>query len=316
MKPKIVVVGTAHLGVTVPVDAFPVQTGPTRHPQWVRTEATGVGANVAGACAALGSRVELCTVVGADHAGDLIRSCLRTRGLLGRGVVTAERSTVAVDLVGGDGSRAGHSFLRPIEDETYPEALFAELVEGADAAVLTTAGLSRPLLAAARRAGVPVATDLHQISDIADEDRSAWLHAADILFCSHERLPASPREWIASVFAAYPGCAVAGVGCGAEGAVLGLRDGTLVRARTELPRSLISVIGAGDTLFATFLHSWLSTGQPVRALSDAVLHAAWRIGATRTGDTLLTADQLRALARTHPVEVELGRWDLREGRIP
>ena len=78
---------------------------------------------------------------------------------------------------------------------------------------------------------------------------------------------------MAQVFARYPGCEVVGVGRGADGALLGLRDGTLVRAGAVAPRGVVNTSGAGDALFASFLHGWLATGNPVDALRSAVLHA-------------------------------------------
>ncbi|WP_017538219.1 carbohydrate kinase family protein [Nocardiopsis halophila] len=309
MSPKIVVAGTANLGVTVPVDGFPLPDGPTRRPPWIRTGVAGVGANVAGTLAGLGATVELCTVIGADLAGDLVRTALRRQGLLGRGAVTGPVSSVSVDLVSGDGRRAGHTHLQGVERAGYPAGLFAEALQGADLAVVTTADFARPLLETARREGVPVATDLHLVSDAAEESRRPWLNSADIVFCSHERLPGGPLEWIGDVFAAYPGCLIAAVGCGADGAALGLRDGTLVRARTEPPRPVRSVVGAGDTLFASFLHAWMTTGRPVEALRGAVLHAAWTTGSAWADTGHLTSEGLEELSRTHPAQVELGRWD-------
>ncbi|MFC7329204.1 carbohydrate kinase family protein [Marinactinospora rubrisoli] len=305
---KIVVAGVASLGVSVPTGGFPLTDGPTRFPDWMEVGVTGVGANVAQALRRLGDEVELCTIIGADLAGELVRTELRARGLLGMGAITGPGSSLAVSLVAEDGRRAGHSLLRHVNAVDYPVELFGRLSAEADLAVLTTASFARPLIEPATDLDMPIAVDVHLISDVHEEERRPWLAAADILFCSHERLPCSAEEWIAQVFAAYPGCLIAAVGCGADGAVLGVRDGSLVRARTAPPRPLQSTVGAGDTLFASFLHGWLAGGHPADALGQAVLHASWKIGAGFPGAGHLTQDELRSLADRHPLQVEVGRW--------
>jgi sugar/nucleoside kinase (ribokinase family) len=111
------------------------------------------------------------------------------------------------------------------------------------------------------------------------------------------------------VFARYPGCEVVGIGKGADGAVLGLRDGTLIRAAAVAPRGVVSTSGAGDALFASFLHGWLATGNPVHALSAAVLHAGWKVGSPLPGESSLTGAELARLGEECQVRTQVGRWD-------
>jgi sugar/nucleoside kinase (ribokinase family) len=177
--------------------------------------------------------------------------------------------------------------------------------------VLTNARFVRPLIRHARELDVPVAVDVHLISDLDDSYNKPWLEVADIVFCSHERLPCAPAEWVARVFARYPGCGIVGVGNGPDGCLLGLRDGTLVKADAIAPRGVVNTAGAGDALFASFLHGWLATGNPVEALETAVLHAGWKIGDTFPGGSSLTADELIGLAETCRVRTSVERWDTR-----
>lgn len=308
-RPRIVVAGVANLCTAARVDT----TGSTASDHRGFTEhmvtgVSGVGANLASTLRRLGTDVDLCTLVGEDVPGQAIRTGLEAEGLLGPGCVPTPFSPLAVCLVGEDGRQLGYTYLSPLVSSTYPAQVFADLVQGADLAVLTSVGFTRSLIRHAQRAGVPIAVDVHVIADIHRPERRAWLHSADILFCSHERLPCPPGEWIRRVFATYPGCAVAGVGRGPDGAMVGLRDGTLVTANTDPPRPLANTVGAGDTLFASFLHSWIGAGNPVRALHDAVLHASWVIGDLFPNSGHLGPDELRSLARVHPVRVDVGRW--------
>lgn len=308
-RPRIVVAGVANLCTAARVDTTgleaPDRRGFTDH---MATGVSGVGANVASTLHRLGTDVELCTLVGEDVPGRAIRAGLEAEGLFGPGCLPTPSSPLAVCLVGERGHQLGYTCLSPLASSSYSPQVFADLVRDADLAVLSGIGFARPLIPQAERAGVPIAVDVHVIADIHRPEQRAWLHSADILFCSHERLPCAPREWIRQVFDSYPGCAVAGVGCGPDGAVVGLRDGTLVRARTEPPRALANTVGAGDTLFASFLHGWVCAGNPVQALRDAVLHASWAIGDLFPNGGHLDGNGLRKLARTHPVQVDVERW--------
>jgi sugar/nucleoside kinase (ribokinase family) len=305
---RIVVVGVASLYMAAGVGEFPLERAPGAVPDWMRAGVTGSATHVAKVLGTLGDEVRLCTLVGSDPAGMAVRADLRASGLFGEGVVDAGATSLGVVLVAPDGSRMGLPYTAAVNAVGYPAETFRRLAAGADLAVLTSARFTRPLIRYAEQLSVRVAVDVHLISDIGDSRSQPWLEAADIVFCSHERLPCEPEEWVARVFARYPGCEVVGIGRGADGATLGLRDGTLVRAEAVVPRGMVSTSGAGDALFASFLHGWLATGNPVGALQMAVLHAGWKLGDPMPGTTSLTEAELARLSRTHQVRTTVGRW--------
>jgi sugar/nucleoside kinase (ribokinase family) len=116
-------------------------------------------------------------------------------------------------------------------------------------------------------------------------------------------------DWIARIFQRCPRCTVVGVGRGARGCTVGLRDGTLIEAAAVAPRGVVNTAGAGDALFASFLHCWLATGDVVNAVESAVLHAGWMIGHTFPADACRTEDELTALRIAYPVNATEGLWD-------
>lgn len=311
MASKIVVAGVTSLYMSVGIEEFPLDYAPAGAPAWMRTGVTGSAGHIAQILRTLDDEVRLCTLVGSDPPGLAIRADLRARGLLGQGVIDNGASSMGVVLVAADGRRMGFPYLAAVNAVGYPAEVFVRQAEGADLAVLTNARFVRPLIRYATRLDVPVAVDAHVISDIDDAYNRPWLEVADIVFCSHERLSCTPREWIAQMFTQYPGCSVVGVGSGPDGCLLGLRDGTLVRAEALAPRGVVSTAGAGDALFASFLHAWLATGNPIDALEAAVLHAGWKIGDTFPGASSLTAPELASLRQMHPVRTSVGRWDTR-----
>lgn len=305
---RIVVAGVASLYLSAGVGEFPLAYDPAAFPGWMSAGVTGAGAHIAKVLRALGDDVRLCTLAGTDAAGLAIRADLQANGLLSPGVIDAGVTSLGVVLVAPDGTRMGLPYLAAVNAVSYPAETFRRLAEGADLAVLTNTRFTRPLIRWARRASVRIAVDVHLISDVNDAHNRSWMEAADILFCSHERLRCPPEQWIAQVFDRYPGCEVVGIGQGGDGAMLGLRDGTLVRAAAIAPRGVVSTSGMGDALFASFLHAWLATGNPAGALRQAVLHAGWKAGDALPGTVSLTEAELARLSLEHQVAATIGSW--------
>ncbi len=309
MMPKVVVAGVTSLYVPVGVGEFPITYRPTDRPRWMRAGAAGAGLHIARVLKVLGDDTRLCTVVGRDAAGAAIRRDLSRYGLAGPGTIDTAESSLGVVVVAPDGRRMGLPYLSPTERTDYPYDVLAAEAQGADLLVLTNAKFVRPLVEPARRLGVPIAVDVHLIADLEGEYNLPWLAAARIVFCSHERLPCSPYAWPARVFGRFPRCQVAGVGMGERGALVGLRDGRLVEVRPVVPGDVVNTSGAGDALFATFLHGWLRTGDAAHALQLGVVHAGWKIGHRLPASAALTAPELAALRDRHRPVVRLGRWD-------
>ncbi|GAA4451547.1 carbohydrate kinase family protein [Phytohabitans houttuyneae] len=309
---RILVAGVASLAVHLAVDDFPIRYAPVVAPSWMETGPGGAGAQIASILRTLGDDVTLCSVVGSDPAGEIVRAQLRAADLDGPGIVEGWESSQAVVLVAPNGQRMVYPHLTTVNTVRYPEERFAEALDGADLAVLTNTDFVRSLLPAAVLRGVPIAVDVNVIADINEPYYQPWLDVADIIFCSHERLPCPAPQWIAQLLTRHPGAGMAAVGCGPRGCVLGLRDGRLVTVAATTPLGVRNTSSAGDSLFAAFLHGWLASGNPVDALGDAVLYAGWRIGHRRPTSVLLDSSELASLRLRYPARVSLGWWDKRE----
>ncbi|GAA4238409.1 hypothetical protein GCM10022254_54230 [Actinomadura meridiana] len=309
MTVKTVVAGASSCYTTVRVDGFPLAYRPTSPPAWAQVSVSGAAAHIAKVQAALGCDVRLCTVVGQDVAGEVIRSELGRAGLLGTGVVASECSSPGIVLVDGNGRRMGLPYLSPVDRFAYPFAVLREQARDADLLVLTNARFVRPLVAPAAALGIPIAVDVHLIADLDDEYDRPWLERAQIVFSSHELLPGPYEAWISGVFARYRQCEMVGIGLGPGGALLGLRGGTLIRVAAAPPPEVVNTSGAGDALFATFLAEWLREGCPVAALQGAVLHSGWKIGHPLPATVSLPPGRLDALRESAPPATRVGRWD-------
>ena len=189
MPSKIVVAGVTSLYMAVGVQEFPLSYEPKRTPIWMRTDVTGAAGHIAKVLRTLGNDVKLCTLAGTDPVGLAIRNELRDRRLLGQGVVDGGATSLGVVLVAPDGRRMGFPYLTTVSAVEYPVEVFRAEAEAADLAVMTNAKFVRPLIRHAEELGVPIAVDAHLISDVDDDYNRPWLEVADIVFCSHEKLP-------------------------------------------------------------------------------------------------------------------------------
>jgi sugar/nucleoside kinase (ribokinase family) len=297
----IVVAGVTNLQFSVPVDGFPLGYVPVRYPQGqTGVRVAGVGYNVAAALTALGSEVRLATFAGGDLLGGAVESELRARGLYGPWVAGGQETPRSVVLHEPRGERMICTDLRGLPEAVYPPGVFAAALDGADYAVITNIGFARPLLAVARDAGVPVAADVQAVGDLADDYNRDWMTAARVLFCSHERLPVPPQAWIAMVQQRYQTPVVV-VGCGAGGALLGVREtGELRHVPAVAPRGVTSTAGAGDALAAALMHVYAATGDPYAAITQAVVFAGYAVGAEPDGSAFLSGSQLAEMTQAAP----------------
>lgn len=291
--------GLINLETTVRVDEFPIAYAPVRYPFFgVRSTVSGVGYNVTKALTTLGHGVRFLSLIGADAVGGLVRETLRTEGLPGEDVLpTLAQTAQSVILYDEAGQRQINVDLKDLQERPYPMAQFQTALEKCELAVLCNINFSRPMLLAARLAGKWIATDVHTIRDLEDDYNRDFMQQADILFMSHEQLPVPPAEWAAAVHGRY-GNEIIVIGMGAQGAWLRVKrtgfSGLVPGVKP--PRPIVNTIGAGDALFAAFLHTYRRTRDPHLALRHAQHFAAWKIGSTGAAEGFVGADELESLA--------------------
>ena len=295
---RVLVVGLVNIETTLRVDGFPIDYFPVTYPFYgVRSAVAGTGWNVAKALATLGHEVRLVTLVGADRAGRWAREEIVAAGVDDTAVVDALQATPAsVILVDPAGRRQIHTDLKDIQEAgtQFPPDLFDTALEGCDLMVAGNLNLTRPLLARARAAGIPVITDVHVLADLDDAYNRDFMAAADVLFLSDEGLAGrDPATVLAELRERYgPDVVVLGRG-GAGGMVLG-PDG-VAEVPAVAPRGVVNTVGAGDALLAGYAHGHLTGAGPREALVGAVAFAGWMIGEDGAADGFLDAASLTAL---------------------
>jgi sugar/nucleoside kinase (ribokinase family) len=153
--------------------------------------------------------------------------------------------------------------------------------------------------------GIPIATDLHLVDVVGNRYNLDWLRAAHVVACSHEKLAGSPEDWIRVVWQTF-GTEIVLVGCGADGAMLGVRaDQRIWHVPASTPRGVRYASGAGDTLLGAFTHHYVALGDPVAAARSAVLCAGWKVGGTPDEEPGITHQRLAALVQHLPPAVPL-----------
>ncbi len=307
---QILVSGLINIETTLRVEGFPLLYAPVHYPFWgVRSTVSGVGYNIARALTTLGHQALFLSQVGADLAGEMARQTIAQSGIEVAAVLPALQETPqSVILYDDAGKRQIHVDLKDAQERPYPPHLFAAALAQCQLAVLCNVNWNRPFLAQARQAGKLVATDVHAIYDLDDPYNSDFMAAANILFMSDERLPCTPAEWAKQLQRQYR-TPIIGIGLGQVGALLAvLADECLVEIPAVYTRPVINTIGAGDALFSAFLHSYLHTRDPYRALQTAVIFASYKIGTAGAAEGFLTADELAAWAQRKPPALSLGKF--------
>lgn len=282
--PHVLVNGAASWNTLVQVPALPEPRSQTIFASGHHDGLGGTSAGKAVTLAALGLDVTLRTALGDDREGSLVRAALDHPAitLVVQDVPRTERH---LNLMADDGSRVS-VYLELPEPAPGPVPSFA----GIDAAVLDLADHSRPLLAAARAAGVPVWCDVHDDDGTADYPR-AFVAAADVLLVSAARLH-DRRSYLSDAVAR--GCRLAVCTDGGSGALALDADGWI--SVGTAPATVVDTNGAGDAFLAGLLAGVLDGLPTTAALARASAVGALAVGTRELGAPHATHDKVERLA--------------------
>lgn len=117
---------------------------------------------------------------------------------------------------------------------------------------------ARALLPIAKELGVTIACDLQDVVTLHDGYREDFIEYADMVFFSAANQP-DPKPLIEELLRWRPGLIVVS-GMGAQGCALGTRAGVRYFAPISMELPVIDTNGAGDSLAAGFLSSYVLDG--------------------------------------------------------
>lgn len=255
----VTVVGNANIETTIRVEGFPLAYQPTRFaPFGMASTVSAVGYNLTKALSTLGHTVRLASIIGPDLPGQLIQAQMQDLQLdLAYLVPIAGATPQSTVLYDATGARMVITDLKDVLTCVYPPDLFQRAITGSDLVVLTNIAYCKPLLPIVQQAGTIIATDIHAVTHLDDPYHLPFLQHATILFLSGELLDVAHEMCADYLFAHYQTQIIV-IGLGARGGYLAVRDPVI---RTYLPavvtRPVVQTGGAGDALFAAFLHGFL-----------------------------------------------------------
>lgn len=276
------------------IDGFPLDYFPVRYPfNSLHTAVSGVGWNIARALTTLGNSVDFATLIGGDNNGQLVSQGLANASIDdGLVLSTLDATAQSVILYDPAGRRQIHVDLKDIQSQSFPSHLAEAAIRQCDLAVICNINFARPLLAVAKQACKPIATDVHALADLDDDYNRDYMQAATILFLSDESLPDAPESVAQHLLGRYSASIVV-IGLGAQGAILAVRaDDFIGRFLPVHTRPVVNTIGAGDALFSAFLDRYLRQRDPYAALQAAQVFASYKIGEKGAAEGFLTPDEL------------------------
>ena len=291
---NILVSGLLNIETTVAVRGFPINYYPIDYPFFgVNSAVSGVGYNIAKALTTLSDTVDLRSIIGCDDEGDRVMTQLKRDGISADGVNRTLNSTpTSVVLYDPDGRRQIYCDLKDIQEQSLdPQAVS---FDNCAVAAICNINFNRGLIRAAKSSGVLTATDVHVLSDLEDDYNRDFMENADILFLSDENLPCSPEDFIRRLYDRYHNRVIV-IGMGGKGAMLlDGASGRVTRLSACQNVTVVNTVGAGDALFAAFVHYTAKGLSPLEALMRAEVFAAIKIGTSGASKGFCTEMQVEA----------------------
>ncbi len=246
------------------------------------------------AFARLGLRTAFVGAVGNDWHGAEVRRALAADGIRALLWDDPQGTHRSVNFMYRDGRRKnfydgkGQMDVRPDLDACR------DLLRGARVLHAHLENGCRDLLPLARELDVTVSVDLQDVIALDDPYRREFVLGADVIFFSCVNWP-DPRPAVEHFLRAPHARVVIG-GRGADGVVVGTRDGIRFVPPATLPDPVVDTNGAGDALATAFLAAHVVDGRSVdESVARGQLAARWCCTRRADSGSLITRAELDAL---------------------
>ena len=301
---QLLVSGLLNIETTAAVRGFPIHYYPIDYPFFgVNSAVSGVGYNLAKALTTLSDEVQLLSFIGNDDEGDRIMTQLHRDGIDADKIARTLKSTpTSVVLYDPEGKRQIYCDLKDIQEQRIaPDSVS---LDSCAIAAICNINFNRDLIKAAHDSGILTATDVHVLSDIEDDYNRDFMENADILFLSDEALPCEPQEFLRRLYDRYHNRVIV-LGMGGKGAMLlDSESGRLLHLSACKNIKVVNTVGAGDALFAAFLHFTAKGLSPVDALMRAQVFAAIKIGTDGASKGFCTEDEVESRLTSMNISVD------------
>ncbi|MBQ8057228.1 MAG: carbohydrate kinase family protein [Ruminococcus sp.] len=290
---RILVCGLINVETTVKIDGFPLEYCPIDYNFFgVNSYPAGVGLNLSLSLSTLSDEVRLLSMVSDDCAGAVVKDVLVKNGVSTDYLLNTGSTAQSVVLYDNDGRRRIFCDLKDLQERSFDEKIFIDAVKDCDAVCLCNINFSRNLLKIAKDMGKIIATDIHVQSDINDEYNRDFMKNADILFLSNEGIIGREKEFLMQLKDTYKAQIIV-VGMGENGSMMYVRaDDNYHHRNAVKPAKIVNTVGAGDSLFSSFVHFYVKGVDPYTSLEYATHYASHKIGFDGAAKGFLTEKQL------------------------
>jgi ribokinase len=291
---KFLVAGVTQIETIVRVDRIPVSYSPlTSVTDSIFTAVGGDAYNESLALKWLGDDVTFMSIVGRNQDLSIINPPDRKITLSTEYIIPQMRET-PTEVVLYDKMRKQQIFedIKDLRENVYDMSMVTPIAEACDMMVLANANFCRPFAKIAAQLKKPIAVNIRSYNPEKEKYNTDFLEPAKVLYFSDDTLAEDPYEFIDRMSSTY-GTEVIILGQGSEGLILFDKTKNLrVHYKTVKTNEVVNTIGAGNALFACFLHYYMETGDSVNAIKNALLFASYKIGYMGTSNGFMTTDQL------------------------
>ncbi|KQC08333.1 MAG: carbohydrate kinase [Candidatus Cloacimonas sp. SDB] len=225
------------------------------------------GGYAARAYNSLGCKTAFIGFIGNDPLGNFIKEQFKKDGIDISGMMIDPLGTKrSINFMDRNGNRK--NFYDGKGSMTVePEFMkCSEIIQKTRFAHVNIVNWTRYLLPMLKDRGVIIASDLQDVVDPEDEYRCDYIQNSDYLFFSAVNFP-DPQELIQSFLEKNNDLRII-CGRGGEGCIYADKDGRKYFPAVEINRPVVDTNGAGDSLAAGFLSSYLLEGY---SIEDAIL---------------------------------------------
>ncbi|MCR5451354.1 MAG: carbohydrate kinase family protein [Lachnospiraceae bacterium] len=296
---KFVVCGITQLETIVKVPKIPVEYAKfTASKDYIYTAAGGDAFNISLALTSLGDEVDFMSVVGKGQNLGIFNPPDRTITLSTDHILPILKET-PMEVMFFDGERREQKFedLKDIRDAQYDISLVEKAIPESDMVFLSNVNYCRPFIKIALDNNKPLAVRIHSFHREKEKYNEDYLKAASILYFSDSNIEDDPYDFVNEMAEKYDPMIIL-IGQGAGGVLLYDKEKDIkIHYDPVKAGTVLNAAGAGNALFACFLHYYQKNGDSKEAIHKALMFTANKIGYIGTSNGFMTEDQLEQWER-------------------
>ena len=269
---KFLVAGVTQIETIVRVDKIPVSYAPLSNVQnSIYTAMGGDAYNESLALKWLGDDVTFMSIVGRNQDLGLINPPDR-RITLSTDYIIPQMQETPTEVVLYDKERKQQIFedIKDLRENVYDMNVVTPIAGACDMMVLANANFCRPFAKTAAELGKPIAVNIRSYNPEKEKYNTDFLEPAKVLYFSDDTLSEDPYDFIDRMASTY-GTEIIILGQGSEGLILFDKTKDIkAHYKTVKTNEVVNTIGAGNALFACFLHFYMETGDSVNAIETQI----------------------------------------------